>query len=264
MTRGLSAIFLFFLCSFLVLKSNSQEIGKMKKKELVKYISNLNQIIDSLGNVNNLYKEKQLVEKKHFSELSDSVASKTKEIERLQILITDLNLAVEKNGISSKSLNDSIKALNYILIKLTQDAAMNTSAKTNGKIICEEESLSEEEYKVFKNLPEPGILISKRVARYYLIDQDGVKQHIINKLVYDKSTGLIDDTYINYDVFFTSVLYDGSINYSYSAGAMDTAEGSILINNKAIIQTEISFGTGGRTISVILNGRKIYEKSEAF
>lgn len=264
MIRFFNVIFLLFLCSFLSLKSYSQEISKMKKKELVKYIGNLNHIIDSLENLNILYKERQLVDQKHFSELNDSIAVKIKEIERLQIVITDFHLALEKYEISSKNLEDSVAELNDLLFKLTQDAAMSKNAKTNGKIICEEEPLNEEEYKVFKNLPEPGILLSERVARYYLIDQDGEKHHIINKLVYDNSTGFIDDTYIYYDVYFTSVLFDGSINYSYSVGKLLTTEGSILIHNKVIIQTEISYGTGARTISVIRNGRKIYEKLEDF
>ena len=137
---------------------------------------------------------------------------------------------------------------------------------TVDKIFVEVGKLTPIEIGILKsvgNKDHGQLSISNDVKRYYRLI-NGSKQYIQNELIYKAQDGIIDDAYIYYELTFIGDENEMKINYSFSAGTALSGTGTVIKDGDSMVQTDIVWGTGGSTTTVLVDNKVVYEKTVDF
>ena len=160
-----------------------------------------------------------------------------------------------------------MKKLNLIILVLTVLISLDSFAqKTEEKIYSEIGNLTPAEAKFLSkiaNQKEMSIEFTNKVKRYYKIE-GSEKINLLNELIFKVEDGFINGTFIYYYLTFTGEEHTMTINYGYSAGRALSGEGTVNKVGDSILQTEISWGTGAKTVTSFYNNKKIFEKTIPF
>lgn len=160
-----------------------------------------------------------------------------------------------------------MKKLNLIILILTVLISLDGFAqKTEEKIYSEIGNLTPSEATFLSkiaNQKERSIEFTNKVKRYYKIEE-GEKIFFLNELIFNKVDGFINGSFIYYYLTFTGDEHSMTINYGYSVGTAHSGEGTVNKVGDSILQTEISWGTGAKTVTSLYNNKKIFEKTIPF
>ena len=134
------------------------------------------------------------------------------------------------------------------------------------KIYSEVGKLTPIEAKILKNIAdkdEGSIEYTLDVKRYYKI-KNGIKSYINNEILYKEKDGFIAESFVYYELSFVGVENNMSINYRFSSGTAYSGKGTVNLFGDTILQTEITWGTGAKTLTTFFNNSKVFEKTISF
>jgi hypothetical protein len=112
-------------------------------------------------------------------------------------------------------------------------------------------------------LKKAGLMTPKTVKRFYKFDNNDSTNYLTTA-IYDTENYLVkgenEDLYRYYDVSFSGVKDQFTLNYSYSVGLGFTCQGTYFVESGIKLHTDYSYGTSSGTITVFQNDKRVYSK----
>ena len=112
-------------------------------------------------------------------------------------------------------------------------------------------------------LKKAGLMLPKTVKRFYKYENNDSTNYLTTA-IYEKENYLIkgenENMYRYYDVSFSGMKEQFTLNYSYSVGLGYTCQGTYFIESGISLQTDYGYGTSSGTITAFQNNKKLYTK----
>jgi hypothetical protein len=108
-----------------------------------------------------------------------------------------------------------------------------------------------------------GLMPPKTVKRFYKFDNNDSTNYLTTA-IYETENFLVkgdnENLYRYYDVSFSGVKDQFTLNYSYSVGLGYTCQGTYFVETGISLQTDYGYGTSSGAITVFQNDKKVYTK----